>query len=96
MILSVIKKIIIWTILFALFIILTPGLPPYDVEFIDNPTPPDPIKFDGPLTPNDWLDHVELLSGKIDNPSIGYLKVWKVYLNLYNDETHLKLPIFYI
>jgi hypothetical protein len=82
MILSVIKSVITWTILFALFVILTPGLPPHDVEFVDNPTPPDPIKFDGPLTPNDWLDHVELLSGKIDNPSIGYLKVRRSFLYL--------------
>lgn len=56
------------------FLISVLGLPPYDVEFEDIPAP-EQIKFDGSLTPNDWLDRVELLSDKIDKSSIGYLKV---------------------
>jgi hypothetical protein len=76
MILRVVKNVVIWTTLACLFVILTPGLPPYDVEFVDAP-PPEEVKFDGPLTPNDWLDNVQLLSDKIDKPSIGYLKVSK-------------------
>jgi len=75
----VIKNVVCWTIVFCLFIIFTPGLPPYDVEFVENSAPAETVKFDGPLTPNDWLDHVELLSGKIDNPSLGYLKVKTFY-----------------
>ena len=75
MFLRVIRNVCVYFILFVLFLILTPGLPPYDVEFVDHPGPPEVAKFEGPLAPNDWLDHVELLSGRIVAPSIGYLKV---------------------
>ena len=74
MILRLIGNVVIWTTFVVLFIALAPGLPPYDVEF-ESFTQPARFTFDGPLTPNDWLDNVEFLSDKIDKPSIGYLKV---------------------
>ena len=56
-----------------------PGFPPYDVEFKSVPYR-DPPEYDGALKLNKDLEDIEYLSDQVDATSLGYLKVFKLYI----------------
>lgn len=62
-------------IAFLAFLMLTPGLPPYDINEYRGMKEPEIIDFQGPLAENHRLENAEPLSRGIkDTSSLGYLK----------------------
>ena len=69
---------------FLAFLLLTPNLPPYDIEFYRGSQEPPNIPFTGGLTPNHRLETAEPLSRSFKEPSsIGFFKVCETYLKLF-------------
>lgn len=73
LILGALKRTVLCMVAFCIFVVLMPGLPPYDVEFTGLPHAPV-IPFEGGLSPNHRMESAELLSSRVDHSSIGYLK----------------------
>ena len=62
-------------IAFLAFLMLTPNLPPYDMEY-QGVKEPKNVHFEGALAKNHRLENAEPLSRGIkDSSSIGYFKV---------------------